>query len=164
MHFGRFFAALSVGTSLVHAYYCTAPYFKAANPPKYAKQMADLNVLRSMLDVSIDLGRHKRRTGRCHSCGRDYPTFSEKGTDVFVASRMLRAACHRHADRLILVSNDNDYWPAVEICRQEGVEVVVAVIVNPSRRKVSLEKVARLRAASSWYLEIDDVFMAGCWR
>ena len=164
VHFDRFFRALSNGTSLVQVYYCTAPYFKSAGPKKYAKQMADLNALRSMMDVTVDLGRYKKRSTTCRKCSNEYPTFSEKGTDVYVASRMVRAACHKHAERLVLVSNDNDYWPAVETCRQEGAEVVVAIVVDPVNRKASLQKIARLRSASSSTVEIDGKFIGPCWR
>lgn len=164
VHFGRFFSALSNGTSLVRVFYCTAPYFRDVNPARYAKQMADLNALRSMMDVTIDFGRYKRRFATCRKCGNEHPTFSEKGTDVFVASRMLRAACHKHADRLILVSNDNDYRPAVDVCRQEGPEVVVAIVIDPAKPEISLKRVGGLRAVSTSALEITDTFMEACWR
>jgi uncharacterized LabA/DUF88 family protein len=57
-------------------------------------------------------------------CARDlkYDKFEhgrEKGIDVWLAIDLVRAACHRTADRVVVVSTDTDLVPALELAVQE---------------------------------------------
>src|SRR5947207_2298190 len=49
----KFFAALTAGTKLLRTHYCTAPMIQTVDPKRYARQVAALNVLRTMPDVEL---------------------------------------------------------------------------------------------------------------
>lgn len=163
--FKKFFAKISQGTQLQHVHYCSAPYVRARNKNKYAKQMADFNFLRSRSNVTLHLGRFQLRPVTCRECNHRYNTYKEKGTDILVATRFVDAAFHKRADRLILISNDNDFWPALELARQHGVEIYTAFVIDPDRPTGDqLQRLSPLRQQAHGYLTVDDAFMQDCWR
>ena len=94
-----------------------------------------------------------------------YTAYSEKGTDTFAAAKLVQAACKHTADRLYLVTGDNDFWPAVQLCQEEGIEVDVAFFIDPNQpQRLQLNRVAQLRRYATRYVKLDQAFMAGCWR
>lgn len=166
VHLGKFFEQVTAGTDLQHIHFCTAPYHRPPGRASlYKKQQGDLNFLRTRPDVTIHLGRHQPRTVTCRSCNHAYTTHSEKGTDTFVASKLVQAACDGSVDRLFLVSGDNDFWPAVQICQEEGAEVHVAFVISPNEpEQLQLNRVAQLRRYARTSIKLDAAFMATCWR
>jgi uncharacterized LabA/DUF88 family protein len=163
--FPAFFAAVTVGTDLQHVHYFSAPYIRSANPVSYKKQTADFNFLRTQRNVTLHLGRHQPRPVKCRSCNHRYTSYTEKGTDIFAAAKLVHAACHKEADRLILVTNDNDFWPALQLCRSNGVSVHVAFVINPNERvRDQLNRLSVLRKNTDRYRMLDKVLMDGCWR
>ena len=165
VHFSKFFAALSQGTQLKQVHYCSAPYVRTGNQAKYAKQTADFNFLRTLPYVTIHLGRHQPRSITCRSCNHQYVSYTEKGTDIYAAALLVHAACHREADRLILVTSDNDFWPAVQQCHQEGVDIHIAFVIDPKESaRDQLKRLSILRKHASRYVMLNQAFMAGCWR
>lgn len=163
--FDRLIAALSEGTRLLHTHYFTAPYNRTADERRYRKQTGDFNKLRKMADVTLHLGRHQARHMECRSCGHRYTTYVEKGTDVGAAACLVQAACHHQADQLILVSGDNDFWPALKIARAEGVWCTVAFVVGQEESRFQkLNEVSNLRDAANRYVVLDSEFMENCWR
>lgn len=166
VHLGRLFGAITAGTNLQHVHFCTAPYHRPPGRASlYKKQQGDLNFLRTRQDVTIHLGRHQPRTIECRSCNHAYTTYSEKGTDTFVASKLVQAACDGTVDRLYLLSGDNDFWPAVQICQEEDAEVHVAFVISPKElEQTQLNRVRQLRRYARGEVKLDAAFMAGCWR
>lgn len=163
--FPKFFAKISDGTQLNHVHYCSAPYSRYGNQDKRAKQASDFNFLRTQSNVTLHLGRFQLRPVTCRKCNHRYKTYKEKGTDILVATRFVDAAFHKRADRLILISNDNDFWPALELARQHGVEVYAAFVIGPDRSiEDQLKTLSPLRQQSHGYLMVDDAFMRDCWR
>ncbi len=163
--FDLLFAALTAGTRLLHTHYFTAPYIRMSDERRYRKQTGDFNQLRKMPNVTLHLGRHQVRQVECYKCGHRYIAYTEKGTDVGAAARLVQAACHKEAGRLILVSGDNDFWPALEIGRAEGAWCEVAFVIGPAESAFrKLNEVANLRNTCKRYVKLDQQFMSGCWR
>ena len=163
--FIKFFAKISQGTQLQHVHYCSAPYLRAGNQAKYAKQTSDFNFLRTQSNVTLHLGRFQPRPVTCRKCNHQYKSYTEKGTDILVATLFVDAAFHKRADRLILVSNDNDFWSAIRLGRQHGVEVHTAFTINPNEStRDQLKRLSVLRRDAHRYLMLDHAFMEDCWR
>ena len=121
--------------------------------------------LRSQQNVTLYLGRHQPRPVKCRSCNHRYTSYIEKGTDIFAAAKLVYAACHKEADRLILVTNDNDFWPAVLLCRNSGLTVHVAFVTDPNEStRDQLNRVSVLRKQADRYLKLDEALMDTCWR
>jgi hypothetical protein len=74
----------------------------------------------SLLDVQLGRFksrtiRHCRRCGQAYtcSCGREYRSFEEKGTDVALGAMMVADAARGIADTSVLISADTDLAPAL---------------------------------------------------
>jgi uncharacterized LabA/DUF88 family protein len=78
----------------------------------------------SLLDVQLGRFksrtiRHCRRCGQAYtcSCGREYRSFEEKGTDVALGAMMVADAARGIADTSVLISADTDLAPALAAVR-----------------------------------------------
>ena len=76
------------------------------------------------------------------------------------ATLLVSAACLRRADLLVLVANDNDYLPAIQLAREVDAYVMLAyVVANPSDHRT----IRLMREAANDHLVIDESFMDGMW-
>lgn len=53
----------------------------------------------------------------------------EKKTDVNLAVRMYRDVCRGLYDRIVVVTNDSDFEPALEAIRQDFPEILIGVVM-----------------------------------
>lgn len=60
----------------------------------------------------------------------------EKGVDVMLACDFVRAAIEQRADTLVMASRDTDLVPALEMAREQGVNVEVATWTGCSRLRL----------------------------
>lgn len=64
----------------------------------------------------------------------------EKGGDVGVAVKMVRDACMKHTDRIILVAADQDYAPAVTIVKDDlSFPISLSYVQNTFRNAMPLK-------------------------
>jgi len=56
--------------------------------------------------------------------------FEQKGVDLKIGLDIASYCENRHADRVVLVSNDTDCVPAIKYGRKSGMQVVVAELPN----------------------------------
>jgi uncharacterized LabA/DUF88 family protein len=159
----KLFATLSRGTQLLHTYFCTADYVQSQDPHRNEmrqRQQRALNRLGRMANVTVPKGQHRVRDSACRHCRGKLVTHVEKGTDVRAATLCVHAACMKRADRLILVANDNDFLPAIELSRDVGAHVTFAYVVasHSDHRDVRI-----MREAATEVLVIDSAFMDGIW-
>lgn len=163
----KLFEELGKGCRLIHVHYFTAPYTRSAETEMHTNQTKALNFLRTLTEVTIHLGRHQPRTIRCRrpNCSYTYTSYDEKGTDVHAAARLVQSACHKLADRLILVTNDNDFVPAVQICKAEGAQVDIAYVLS-SREPFGAQRyrLDSLRKLAGKTTEMTEEWMSGLWK
>lgn len=60
----------------------------------------------------------------CYHCGRRTMVLQEKGVDVRLATEMVMAAVHDHADAVVVLSSDADMIPALEVVKRTGTKVI----------------------------------------
>jgi uncharacterized LabA/DUF88 family protein len=163
--FRAFFAKVAAGTKLHHTHYFTAAYSRRVDTRQQAEQSGRFNVLKSMPDTSLHLGRHQAREVRCRKCQHTYTAFAEKGTDVAAAICLIECVIRKRADMVFLLAGDNDYLPALKLAKQEGMKVVVGSIISPHENESGqLMAIANLRHNCHRYFKMDQAFMDGCWR
>jgi len=157
----RFFDKLAAGTRLTSVLYCAAPY--RGNDMR-GFQRGVLNRLKMLGIVTIFEGRYMERDSKCRKCGYLNTQLVEKGTDVGVAAYLLDATYRKLADQLILVSRDNDYWPALQLAQKQGAYCRVAYFVGPDESDFDrYNEVAMLRNNCRGYIKLNAGFMAECW-
>lgn len=160
--FKKFFLKLTLDTRLLEVVYCTAPYL-FEDLRKHQKGV--MNRLHQIgVKLTVYEGRHMRREWYCKSCDYRHVEPVEKGTDVAVAAHLVRAACGKLADRLILVSGDNDFWPALEIAKSVGGHCEFAYFVGPKDNDTKVfNEVSQLRYNSRKFHKLNQEFMKDCW-
>lgn len=60
----------------------------------------------------------------CHHCGKRTMVLQEKGVDVRLATEMVMAAVHDQAEAIVVLSNDADMIPALEVVKRAGTQVI----------------------------------------
>ena len=149
--------------------YCTAPYTNKGPDDKLAAEQK--NALNRLKDLKVsdqsrplvDLlrGRNAPEHARCWSCGATNTVNREKKTDVEIAVALVRDALLGVSQKLVLVSNDNDFVPALRVAGETGCETWVAVVGHTLHSNATAE----LRHAAGRQILIDQMVMDGCrWR
>lgn len=65
-----------------------------------------------------------RESNACVHCGKRTLFLQEKGVDVRMATEMVMAAVHDHAEAVVVMSSDADMIPALEVVRKAGTKVI----------------------------------------
>jgi hypothetical protein len=132
--------------------FCTANVKKdPADPGKQDRQRIYHRALRTIPNLEIHLGRFvpKRVKGRLvdraegESLERVVETFEEKGTDVNIASLLLKDAFEKRFESAVVISNDGDLKMPVQIARSDlglPITVVNPILDAAKRRSAALSK------------------------
>jgi uncharacterized LabA/DUF88 family protein len=128
-------ALLQPGDTLGEIYYCTADVISPPHDPdQSARQQTYLNALVAHSQVTIIKGQFQVRTKKGVPVDRlnhgglpiEVSTHEEKGTDVNIATLLLRDAFLHACDSAIVISNDSDLALAIETAVQvAGIPVQV---------------------------------------
>jgi uncharacterized LabA/DUF88 family protein len=124
--------------------YCTATIKKdVSNPEKQDRQRLYLGALRTLPRVRIHLGRFvvRRVSGNLVVPCPTEPTkavvetFEEKGTDVNIASLLLKDGYENRYDSAVVISNDGDLKMPIQIVRSDLNKIVTVInpILNPTK-------------------------------
>lgn len=116
-------------TVIEQVFFYTAPFKREVNETIFYEQVSLLTHLRYRLSkhvpTKVVLGRHQKREVYCPNCRTTYHDQVEKRADVALGTDMVRAACHGDVDVFFLITEDNDFVPAVQACKEEGTDVVL---------------------------------------
>lgn len=123
----------------------TGVFFFTALPPwneqKRARHQRLLEIY-AELGVGIRLGLFKPTTATCRLCGRTYGTYAEKLTDIHICLELMRLGADDLADRVYLVTGDNDQAASVRRFRVLYPAKEVVVVIPPFRRAAELQAAA----------------------
>ncbi len=148
--------------------YCTAPSLPGHNDQgQPGRQEIYLRALRSFPNVHVELGQHTEHPKHVRAIGpngsaQGYPykamVREEKGSDVNLASFLIRDAALDRFDAAIVLSNDSDLKMAIQITRDDfGKDVFV---VSPHFRQ---NRVAReLVQVATKAFRINPALLAAC--
>lgn len=84
----------------------------------------------------------------------------EKQTDVNISLHMYRDAVISAADHLVLVSNDSDLSPAIQIIRDDYPELCVGIIIPALSHTNGARRSGKLTQLADWkreYLRLDEL-------
>jgi hypothetical protein len=139
---------LTNGTHLDVVHYCYAYLIRQREQERYSMQRRQLESIKKMPNVRCHEGQHRSRGVKCGVCRKEYDIYVEKGTDVNLSSRLVHAACHKAANRMYVITSDNDFVPAMQIAVSEGVDVRCCSVIDPSAsHAVQLARLGSLAAA-----------------
>ncbi|MBS0615291.1 MAG: NYN domain-containing protein [Verrucomicrobia bacterium] len=117
---------------LTHVYYFSA-YAEHVSELIKECQKSYLRALQLTGVLSV-LGRFKNKNRICPNCNHRWLGHEEKETDVNIALYLLNLAYKNAFDRALVVSNDSDLAPAIQMVRQIFPEKRITTVVPPLRR------------------------------
>lgn len=137
---------------------------RSGRPDRRIRQQAYLRALRTLPDLDIVLGRFLTSEVLMPVAGQGSPRTlyvqvvktEEKGSDVNIASHMLRDAFRGSFDAAVIVTNDSDLIEPIRIVREElGLAVG---ILNPHKRasRVLLKHASFIRPIRSGVLAVSQ--------
>lgn len=84
-------------------------------------------------DVTIHLGKFKKKFHRCRECNKTYTGWEEKETDVHIAVKIVEDAFTDQFDKAIIISADTDLMPPIDSVKSFFPEKNIVVIAPPKR-------------------------------
>jgi len=100
-------------------------FFASATDPPRFQQTNFYKFLKEILHFETVILGLSRRTIHCKKCGDTKTTYTEKGVDVALATRMLSLANTRTFETAVLVSGDKDYLETVRAVKSQGMRVEI---------------------------------------
>jgi uncharacterized LabA/DUF88 family protein len=112
------------------------------DPSKSARQDVFWRALKTIPEVEIFKGQYGTRDYKCSSCNHKGNCPTEKMTDVYIASELVRDTHQNKYDTAFLISGDRDLVPAINIIRETFPSRHIKVIFPPNRYSPDLQAVA----------------------
>lgn len=121
--YGKFSVFLSEGEPILRVYYYTAlPYRGKVPTPeeesRYQRKQGFLDALSRFDFYEVRCGKLKRFFDE-----EGKPVFQQKRVDTLMTCDMLRLAYKGRMDRAVIVTGDSDFIPAIQITKDEGVQI-----------------------------------------
>jgi uncharacterized LabA/DUF88 family protein len=115
----------SADTASVVKYFTADP----TEPARKTRHQHYFDTIRGLAGVDIIDGRHAEKTRTCQNCGYVNMSHEEKETDVSVGVHVVSDAIDGVYERLILVSGDTDFVPALRMVRRRvpNIEIISAI-------------------------------------
>jgi uncharacterized LabA/DUF88 family protein len=165
---------LALNGEIVRVHYCSAPALPGVGDPgQVTRQQHFFRALSGLPSVVLTLGQHTENRKFVRGVGADgrtpvgkpFPAVvrEEKGSDVNLATFLVRDAALDEYDIALLLSNDSDLVNAVRIARNDFGRrvIVVSPVVNGQRgRKARVTN--QLREAADQALVIDITLLGKC--
>ena len=105
-------------------------FFAAVNDPPRYKQTNFYRMLKERLHWETTVFPLGSKTMHCKSCGSSWRTYTEKGVDVAIATKMLNHAINHAFETAVLVSGDKDYLDTVRSVKNMGLRVEIVSFRN----------------------------------
>jgi uncharacterized LabA/DUF88 family protein len=100
-------------------------FFAAVSDPPRYNQTSFYKILKNDLHYEMTVLPLGSKTVRCVTCGDRRRSFTEKGIDVALATKLLVLANNRAFETAILVSGDKDYLETIKAVKSLGMRVEV---------------------------------------
>jgi uncharacterized LabA/DUF88 family protein len=88
------------------------------------------------------------KTGRALAAGDFAPDLNQKIVDMKIGLDVAWLSSRRIVDRIVLVTGDSDFIPAMKFARREGVQVVLVTMGHKLIKRELLEHADELRAVT----------------
>ncbi len=100
-------------------------FFAAVSDPPRYNQTGFYKMLKNDLHYEMTVFPLGSKTSRCGKCGDTRRSFTEKGIDVALATKLLILANNRAFETAIVVSGDKDYLETIKTVKSMGLRVEI---------------------------------------
>ena len=122
--FSKLSAFLANGDPILRTYYYNCMPYKSAHPTQ--GETDRYNNMQRFLNSLEQLDRYAVKLGKLEFRGRDgsgKPIFQQKRVDILLGCDLVLLAAKQRIEKAILITGDSDFIPAIEIAKNEGVEI-----------------------------------------
>ncbi len=112
------------------------------NPEKQKRQTTYIEALETK-NIKVFYGHYQSGKVDCKRCGNIWPTYSEKMTDVNIATQMIIDAYKDNYDMAMLISGDSDLVPPMKAIHKNFKNKRVFVAFPPKRHNSSVSLAAK---------------------
>lgn len=154
--FSKFSTYLANGESILRTYYYNCMPYKSSSPTSGEKTRYD-NMQRFVSSLE-QLDHYEVRLGKLEYRGRKSdgtPIYQQKRVDILLGCDLVLLSAKQRIEKAILITGDSDFIPAIQIAKNEGVEIELIYDVNHMPHS-SLTQVVDVRKALS-QTDIDAV-------
>ncbi len=111
-------------------YYDCPPYTSSPPTPEERARKASFDRFVARLDSE---SRFQVRLGRLakHSNGPNPPQFEQKMVDILLAVDLVQLSVQHQIQRAVLLANDSDFVPAIQVAKNAGVVVELYHLAYP---------------------------------
>lgn len=122
--FAKFSAFLAEGDHILRTYYYNCMPYKSKTPSsgdatRYEKMQRFINSLEQLDHYEVRLGKLEYR-GRNNE-GK--PIFTQKRVDILLGCDLVLLSAKGKIGKAIIITGDSDFIPAIDIAKNEGVEI-----------------------------------------
>jgi uncharacterized LabA/DUF88 family protein len=100
-------------------------FFAAVSDPPRYNQTGFYKMLKNDLHYEMVILPLGSKTVACHQCGDKRRSYTEKGIDVALATKLLILANNKAFETAIVVSGDKDYLETVKAVKNLGIRVEI---------------------------------------
>ncbi len=112
------------------------------NPEKQKRQTTYIEALETK-NIKVFYGHYQSNRVECKRCGNIWPSYSEKMTDVNIATQMIIDAYKDNYDMAMLISGDSDLVPPMKAIHENFNNKRVFVAFPPKRHNSSVSLAAK---------------------
>ena len=122
--FAKFSAFLADGQPVLRTYYYNCMPYRSQPPTaeesrKYANMQRFVTALENLDRYAVRLGKLARRGFQADGT----PNFQQKQVDILLACDLVLLSAKQRIGRAVLITGDSDFIPAIEVAKNEGVEI-----------------------------------------
>lgn len=145
--FSQFSIYLANGEPILRTYYYNCMPYKSSTPTSGEKARYD-NMQRFISSLER-LDRYEVKLGKLEYRGRKSdgtPIFQQKRVDILLGCDLVLLSAKQRIEKAILITGDSDFIPAIQIAKNEGVEIELIYDVAHTPHS-SLTQIADVRRA-----------------
>lgn len=122
--FSKLSTFLANGDPILRTYYYNCMPYKSPTPS--SGEIAKYNNMQRFVTSLEKLDRYAVRLGKLENRGRKAdgaPIFQQKRVDILLGCDLVLLAAKQRIGKAILITGDSDFIPAIEVAKNEGVEI-----------------------------------------
>lgn len=147
--FSKLSTYLAEDSPILRTYYYNCMPYKSANPTsgesnRYNNMQRFITSLENLDHYEVKLGKLEYR-GRKEDGS---PLFQQKRVDILLGCDLVLLSAKQRIEKAILITGDSDFIPAIQIAKNEGVEIELVYDTNHMPHR-SLTQIVDVRKALS---------------
>lgn len=145
--FSKLSTYLANGLPILRTYYYNCMPYKSLNPT--SGEINRYNNMQRFVQSLEGLDRYEVKLGKLEYRGRKTdgtPVFQQKRVDILLGCDLVLLSAKQRIEKAILITGDSDFIPAIQIAKNEGVEIELIYDTNHMPHR-SLTQIADVRRA-----------------